>query len=222
MDPESLEAMLRNGGMALPAVILFAQTGMLLGVFLPGNSMVVLVGLVAGATGLPLPLTMAILLGAATAGDSLGFHWGRRLGPLLERRGGLLWIRQRHLRRTHDFYVRRGAWAAALGRWVPVARTFFPLVAGVAGMPYRRFLPFNLLGNAVWIGVLTLVGYFLGGLPRVRDSIDLVAGGVALVGLGLLASKSLRRRMLPTRPPARFHPSQSLSARAVAPARRSG
>lgn len=222
MDPESLEAMLRNGGMALPAVILFAQTGLLLGVFLPGNSLVVLVGLLAGATGLPLPLTMAILLGAATVGDSLGFHWGRRLGPVLERRGGVLWIRRHHLRRTHDFYERRGAWAAALGRWVPVARTFFPLGAGVAGMPYRRFVPFNLLGNAVWISVLTLVGYFLGGLPWVQDSIDLLAGGVALVGLGLFASKVRRGRSRTAPPRSGFHRSRSLSARGGAPVRRSG
>lgn len=222
MDPADLESLLRGGGMALPAAVLFAQTGMLLGVFLPGNSLLVLVGFLAGATGLPLPLLLATLLAAATAGDALGFQLGRRLGPVLERRGGVLWIRERHLRRTHAFYERRGAWSAALGRWVPVARTFFPLVAGIAGMRYRRFLPFNLLGNAVWVTVLTLLGYFLGGIPAVRDSVDLVLGGIVAVGLGMLVWK-LRQRGPGDRPRPRhpFEASRSLSARGGAPARTS-
>jgi membrane-associated protein len=145
------------------AVVVFAESGILLGLFLPGDSLLFTAGLLSATTGvLSFPLLLPVVFVAAAAGDSIGYTFGRRAGPALYRRKDSRLFKQDHLRRATAFYERRGGSAILLARFIPIVRTLAPIVAGATGMKYRRFVAFNLLGALLWGVGVTTAGYALG------------------------------------------------------------
>jgi membrane-associated protein len=156
------------------AGIVFAETGLLLGFFLPGDSLLFTVGVVSGAGQLNIFWINAALMAAALIGDSTGFFLGRNSGPRIFSRPDSRFFKQEYVRRTREFYDRYGGKTIILARFVPVIRTFAPFMAGVSGMPYRRFLSFSIFGSIGWVFAMTILGYKLGSIPFVRTHFDQV------------------------------------------------
>jgi membrane-associated protein len=165
------------------AGIVYAETGLLLGFFLPGDSLLFTVGVVAGAGSLDIVLINVALMAAALAGDSTGFFLGRQTGPRIFTRPDSLLFKQEYVRRTREFYDRYGGKTIILARFVPVIRTFAPFMAGVSGMRYPRFLSFSVFGSIGWIFVMSMLGYTLGGVPFVRRHFDEVILLIVFVSL---------------------------------------
>lgn len=158
-----LRGLITWGGYVVLAAIVFAETGLLVGFFLPGDSLLMTAGVIAGTTNLLDIVTLnALLIPMAIAGDFVGYQFGRRVGPALFRRKKSLLFRPEHLQRTKDFYDKHGARAIVIARFVPIVRTFAPIVAGIGEMPYRKFVMFNVLGALGWVLSMTLLGFTLG------------------------------------------------------------
>ncbi|HLI85175.1 MAG TPA: VTT domain-containing protein [Bryobacteraceae bacterium] len=154
------------------AGIVFAETGLLLGFFLPGDSLLFTVGVVSGAGELNIVWINAALMTAALLGDSTGFFLGRNTGPRIFTRPDSRFFKQEYVRQTREFYDRYGGKTIILARFVPVIRTFAPFMAGVSGMPYRRFLSFSVFGSLGWVFLMTVLGFKLGSIPFVRTHFD--------------------------------------------------
>ena len=155
------------GGMAALCAVVFAETGLLIGFFLPGDSLLVTAGVfctAANPTGKPLLnivwLNIAVSI-AAVVGDQVGFYIGRKTGPALFKRENSLLFNKKHLIRTHEFYERHGGKTIILARFIPIIRTFAPVVAGVGAMNYRRFVSYNVFGGIGWVLSMTGIGYGL-------------------------------------------------------------
>lgn len=191
------DELIRVGGYVVITAIVFAETGLLIGFFLPGDSLLVTAGLLAATDGTLRigPLT-ALLSLAAILGDSTGYAIGYHLGPRIFSRDDSRWFHKDHLRRTQQFYEKYGAKTIVLARFVPIVRTFAPTVAGVGRMRYRTFLIFNVLGGIGWVLSMTLTGYFLGRtIPDVGRYLHWIIGVVILVSfLPLLREWWLARR----------------------------
>src|SRR5204862_3130133 len=154
----SLDDLIRWGGYVILVVIVFTETGLLVGFFLPGDSLLVTAGLVAAAGGLNIWWVNSLLIVAAIVGDSVGYAIGARLGPRLFTREQSLLFNPRHVERTRRFYERHGAKTIVIARFVPIIRTFAPVVAGVGQMRYRRFLVYNVAGGVGWVTSMTWMG----------------------------------------------------------------
>jgi len=183
-------------------LIFFSETGLVVMAFLPGDSLLFVAGAVsaspvAQARGLNVHVLVVLITLGAVLGNTLNYYIGRWLGMKIYD-GTISWINQDALRRTHDFYERHGGKTVTIARFVPIVRTFAPLVAGSAGMDVRRFQFFNVLGAVVWVATLVYGGYLFGNLPLVRDNLGLVlfVGIAAAAGPILLAGavKLLRAR----------------------------
>ena len=155
------------GGMFALVAVIFSETGLLVGFFLPGDSLLVTAGIFctsANPTGKPLLdivwLNLAVCV-AAVAGDQVGFYIGRKTGPKIFTRESSLFFNKKHLIRTHEFYERHGGKTIILARFIPFIRTFAPVVAGVGQMNYRRFVSYNVFGGIGWVLSMTLIGYGL-------------------------------------------------------------
>jgi len=155
-------------GYALLFGVVFAETGLLVGFFLPGDSLMFTIGVVAGAGYLNIFWVNVLLMAAAVIGDAAGYHLGRRTGPRIFSRPDSRLFHQEHLRRTKAFYEKHGGKTIIYARFVPIIRTFAPFVAGVAEIGYLRFLSFNVFGGIGWVFSLTMLGYALGNVPLVR------------------------------------------------------
>ena len=192
-----IEELIRWGGYALLASIVFAETGLLIGVCLPGDSLLVTAGLIAAGEGtLNIWAVNGLLSLAAIIGDSTGYAIGYHLGPRLFTREESRLFHKDHLRRTQRFYERYGVKTIILARFVPIVRTFAPTVAGVGRMPYRTFFSCNVVGAIGWVGSMTLTGYFLGrSVPQIERYVHWVIVGVILLSfLPLLREWHLARR----------------------------
>jgi membrane-associated protein len=170
-------------GLAGLFAIVFAETGLLVGFFLPGDSLLFSVGFASGAVGLNLYLLAAMLMCAAIIGDNVGYFLGFHSGPRIFRRPKSRFFHPDHLQRTKAFYEKYGARAIVYARFVPVIRTCTPFVSGVAQMPYPRFLMFSLLGGTLWIGFMLTLGYHLGQVPMIRRNFEKAILGVIFVSL---------------------------------------
>jgi len=173
------------GGLVMLNAIVFAETGLMVGFFLPGDSLLVTAGVFA-ATGRPnIWLLLVTVTLSAIVGDQLGYYIGHRTGPRIFRREDSLLFKRAHLRRAHDFYERHGGKTIILARFMPIIRTFAPVVAGVGAMTYRRFVAFNVIGGIAWVWSMSLLGYSLGhAVPDIERNIHLVI--VAVVFLSIL------------------------------------
>ena len=193
--PAAIQEAIRWGGYAVLFAIVFTETGLLVGLFLPGDSLLVIAGLVAAAGGLNVWALMGLLSIAAVAGDSTGYAIGHRAGPILFRREQSLVFNPRHLVRTRDFYARYGAKTIVIARFVPIIRTFAPVVAGIGQMEYRRFLFYNVAGGLGWVILMTSAGYLLGrAIPNVGSYVHIVAGVVIVLSLVPIVTEVVRER----------------------------
>ena len=171
-----LPALIQWAGYVGLTAIIFIETGLFFGFFLPGDSLLVTAGLLASqGFSLDVYLLGALLNVAAIAGDNTNYWIGRYMGPRVFTRDESLFFRRRHVERAHDFYLRHGAKTIVLARFIPIIRTFAPLVAGVARMPYKTFVTYSVLGGTLWIWSMLFVGYFLGRLvPGIDKHIEKV------------------------------------------------
>src|SRR6202011_5429752 len=155
-------------GYALLTGIVFSETGLLVGFVLPGDSLLFTIGVVAGAGQLNIVLIIVLLICACMLGDWCGYLLGRRAGPAIFNRPDSRFFKQEHLQRTKAFYEKHGGKTIIYAKFVPIIRTFAPFVAGVANMPYSRFLSFDVFGAIGWVSSMTVLGYLLGEIPLVR------------------------------------------------------
>src|SRR5258708_7146800 len=155
-------------GYAMLAGIVFAETGLLVGLFLPGDSLLFTVGVVAGAGQLDIVRICALLTAASVLGDQSGYFLGYRTGPRIFSRPDSLLFKQEYVTRTQKFYEKHGGKTLIYAKFVPIVRTFAPFMAGAGRMPYKRFLMFNVVGGIGWVLSMTLAGYNLGGVPIIR------------------------------------------------------
>ena len=154
--------------------IVFAETGLLVGFFFPGDSLLFTVGVVAGAGHLNIVLVNVLLMAAAVIGDGVGYYLGRRTGPRIFSRPDSRLFRREHLERTHAFYEKHGGKTIIYARFIPIIRTFAPFIAGVAEMRYLRFLSFNIFGGIGWVFAVTMLGYGLVNVELVRRHFEKV------------------------------------------------
>ena len=184
-----VETMVRVGGITAMTAIVFAETGLMIGFFLPGDSLLVTAGVFAAAGKLNIVWLNVALITAAIVGDTVGYWIGRKAGPALFNRPRSRFFNPAHLRRAHDFYEKHGGKTIILARFMPIVRTFAPVVAGMGRMEYRRFISFNVFGGALWVLSMTLIGYFLGQIPGVREHIEIVILIVVFLSIlpGLIA-----------------------------------
>jgi membrane-associated protein len=199
-DPAALYELVRWGGYVALVAIVFTETGLLVGFFLPGDSLLITAGLVAAAGGLDIWLLNGLLIVAAIVGDSVGYAIGYRAGPRIFTRDDSRWFNRRHLVRTREFYERHGGKTIVLARFIPIIRTFAPVVAGVGRMEYRRFLAYNVLGGIGWVSGLTWAGYVLGRtIPDIGRYIHIVIGIVVIVSAIPIGVEWWRARARPER-----------------------
>lgn len=154
--------------------VVFAETGLLVGFIFPGDSLLFTVGVVAGAGKLDIVSICAVLVVASILGDQSGYFIGHRTGPAIFNRPDSRFFKQEYVRRTHHFYEKHGGKTLIYAKFIPIIRTFAPFMAGVARMPYFRFLSFNVFGGLGWVLLMTLLGYFLGGVDIVRRNFEKV------------------------------------------------
>jgi membrane-associated protein len=176
--------------------IVFAETGLLVGFFLPGDSLLFSIGVASGASGVNVFALGAMLMCAAIIGDNTGYFLGRKAGPRIFNRPKSKLFHPEHLKRTQEFYERYGARAVVYARFVPIVRTCTPFIAGVAGMRYSRFLLFSVFGGVFWIAFMTTLGYQLGQVPLVQRHFEKVVLGVIVLSLApaLLEARKARSR----------------------------
>ena len=158
----SLDALIQWGGYILLVAIVFTETGLLVGLFLPGDSLLITAGLLAGAGILNIWWLNGLLIAAAIVGDSTGYAIGTRLGPRIFTREKSLLFNPKHVVRTQRFYEKYGSKTIVIARFVPIIRTFAPVLAGVGQMRYRRFVTYNVAGGIGWVASMTGAGYVLG------------------------------------------------------------
>jgi membrane-associated protein len=171
-----IETLLAKGGIFVYVglvFIVFAETGLAVGFFLPGDSLLVVAGLFAATGKLNLAVLLFSLFVAAVVGDAVGYYTGAKMGPKLFKRQKSLLFRPSHLQKAHEFYEKYGGKTIIIARFVPIVRTFAPIVAGAAKMPYRKFVVFNVMGGLFWVFSMILAGYFLGTLLRDKLGINL-------------------------------------------------
>jgi membrane-associated protein len=191
----ALDDLVRWGGYVVLVAIVFTETGLLVGFFLPGDSLLITAGLVAATGGLNIWWLNVLLVVAAVAGDSVGYSIGYRVGPRLFTREKSLLFNPRHVERTREFYARHGAKTIVIARFVPIIRTFAPVVAGVGAMRYRRFVFYNIAGGVGWVTSMIWAGYLLGQtIPNIGDRIHWVVGIVIVLSVIPIVTEVVRER----------------------------
>jgi membrane-associated protein len=197
---EGISEIIRFGGLLLLVLIVFAETGLLVGFFLPGDSLLVTAGFLAATTDVlhiwPVLTTLSI---AAILGDSTGYYIGKKAGGALYNRPQSRFFHRERLLTTKAFYEKYGGMTIVLARFMPFARTFAPVVAGIAEMDYRKFVTFNILGGIGWVVSMSLLGYFFGQIPFVKQHIEkaiilIIVLSVAPVVLHAWKSRKLQAR----------------------------
>jgi membrane-associated protein len=191
--------LIRMGGLIGLVAIVFAETGLMVGFFLPGDSLLVTAGLFAAKGDLNIVWLNLAVIAAAIVGDATGYWIGRRAGKALYSRPNSFFFRKQHLVKTHEFYERHGGKTIVIARFVPIIRTFAPVVAGAAEMTYRHFAVYNVLGGIGWVLSMTLTGYFLGrAVPDIDKNIHIVVAVVIflslLPGIISIAREKMRAR----------------------------
>src|SRR4029077_17015998 len=170
-------------GYGLLAFIVFAETGLLVGLFLPGDSLLFTVGVVAGAGQLDIVRITLLLVIASIAGDQSGYFLGRRTGPSIFSRKDSRIFKQEYVTRTQAFYAKHGGKTLIYAKFVPIIRTFAPFMAGVGRMPYAKFVSFNVCGGMGWVVSMTLGGYYLGSIPIIRLHFEKAVIGIVVVSV---------------------------------------
>lgn len=199
---EGISEIIRFGGLMLLIVIVFAETGLLVGFFLPGDSLLVTAGFLAATTEvLDIWSVLVALSVAAILGDSTGYYIGRKAGAALYNRPHSRLFHRDRLLATKAFYDKYGGMTIILARFMPFARTFAPVVAGIAEMNYRKFVTFNILGGVGWVFGMSLLGYFFGQIPFVKQHIEKAIILIIVLSIVPVAVHAWKSRKTYTRPP---------------------
>ena len=180
-----------TGTYVLLGLIIFCETGLVVTPFLPGDSLLFAAGAVAALGPLDPAVLVALLAGAAVAGDNCNYWIGRWVGPRAFS-GTVRFLNRDYLDRTHAFYEKHGGKTVVLARFAPILRTFAPFVAGVGAMHYPRFLRFSITGSLLWVSLFVLAGYFFGNLPVVRENFSLVILAIIAISLMPAAIEAFR------------------------------
>lgn len=194
-SPEGFRELIAWGGYVVLILIIFSETGLLIGFFLPGDSLLVTAGVLAAAGLLDITLLNVLLIPAAIIGDATGYTIGFRSGKRLLQRPDSRFFKKSHVDKTQEFYAKHGGKTIVLARFVPIVRTFAPVVAGIARMPYRQFALFNVAGGVLWIASTTLLGYFLGKvIPDIERYIHYVIAAVIFLSILPIIFEFIRNR----------------------------
>jgi membrane-associated protein len=198
-DPEGIKQFIVAGGYMLLFAIVFAETGLLVGFLLPGDSLLFIAGFCAANAerfGVHISIVPMILLlcVAAIVGDTVGYFIGRKAGPALFSRPDSRLFKRKHLESAQAFYEKHGPKTIVLARFVPIVRTFAPTVAGAANMDYKQFLTYNVIGGIGWITSMSLLGYFLGGIEIVGDNLDKAVIGIVFLSILPMALHAIKEK----------------------------
>ncbi|MFE7776494.1 DedA family protein [Streptomyces sp. NPDC057445] len=193
LDPDYL---ITTFGLIGVLVIVFAESGLLIGFFLPGDSLLFTTGLLvtAGKIDMPLWLVCTLVVLAAIIGDQVGYLFGRKVGPSLFKRPDSRLFKQENVEKAHDFFEKYGPKSLVLARFVPIVRTFTPIIAGVSRMNYRSFITFNVIGGVLWGAGVTLLGAALGKVEFVHKNIEAILIAIVLISVVPIAIEFLRAR----------------------------
>lgn len=228
LDPNTL---LDSYGIWGLLLVVFAESGLLIGFFLPGDSLLFTCGLLITAGTMDFPLWAAVLLIclAAILGDQAGYLFGKKVGPSLFTRPNSRLFKQENVVKAHEFFEKYGPKSLVLARFVPIVRTFTPIIAGVSGMKYRSFITFNIIGGVLWGAGVTLLGSWLGGIDFVNKNIEAILILIVLVSVVPIAIEFLRARSkakknppqepAPVQPPAHTQPAPPVMDDATRPLR---
>jgi len=200
-----VQGLIEWGGTVLVCVIVFVETGMFAGFFLPGDSLLVTAGVFAASGHLKLAELLSVVTLCAIVGDQVGYFIGHRAGAALYRRPDSRFFKKRHLENAHEFYERYGGKTVIFARFIPIIRTFCPPVAGAARMKYARYLAYDICGGFLWVWGMVLVGYTLGRtIPHVEKRIHYVIAAVIVVSLLPAAYHAWKSRNTKTTAPAKI------------------
>ena len=190
-----VEGLIRAGGLAIVCGIIFTETGLFFGFFLPGDSLLVTAGILAAAGHLSLAGLLSLVTLCAILGDQLNYFVGRKAGQALYSRPDSLFFKKNHLERAHDYYQKYGVKTIIIARFIPIVRTFCPAVAGAARMTYRTYLTFDIVGGMLWVFATVLGGFFLGhSVPNVKDNLHIVIAIVIFLSILPAIVEVLRHR----------------------------
>ena len=197
LNPEELLASLGTFALVGVILIIFAETGLLIGFFLPGDSLLFITGLFVAQglyINLPIWLVCLLLTAAAIIGNMVGYWIGYKAGPKLFNKDDSRFFKKEYVDKTHEFFEKYGNKAIVLARFVPIVRTFITAIAGVGRMDYRKFVIYSAVGGVLWATGVTLLGYFLGNIPFVKDNIELILILVVLVSVIPIVFEYLKHR----------------------------
>lgn len=197
IDPVKL---LREGGFYLLLFVIFAETGLFFGFFLPGDYLLFLAGMFVATDKLDVSIYLLIfgLIAAAVSGNFVGYWFGKKTGPVLYQRNDSFFFKKKYLRAAETYYKKQGAFALIMGRFIPIVRTFAPIIAGIVKLDYRKFAFYNITGAFLWISSLTLLGFFLGRSfeKEINDYLLYIIVGFILITAIPLIITYLKRRMV--------------------------
>ncbi len=188
LDPDW---MMKNGGLYLVLLILFIETGIIIGFFLPGDPLLFIAGMViSSATETPYPFDnalfnllfwMLLFTISTIMGNFFGYWFGNKFKHIVNRTEDTWFLKRKHVQTAHDFYEKRGGFAIAIARFLPIVRTFAPIIAGTVEMNFKKFAIFNIIGAIVWVGSITSLGYLLGDIPFVKDHLEFIIIGLVVI-----------------------------------------
>lgn len=190
-DPESI---IKYGGLALLLFVIFAETGLLVGFFLPGDNLIFIAGLLCAMKpelmNVSLPVLLISMMLAAIAGNMFGFWFGKKAGEKLYSRKDSFFFRKRHLEMTKAYYQKHGGKTLILGRFIPIIRTFAPILAGVIKIDFKKFMLYNVIGAVAWIGSIGTIAYYLGKqFPEIENYLGYIFGAlIILTGLPVVTT----------------------------------
>jgi membrane-associated protein len=199
---DGLRQIITNGGVPLLCLIIFAETGLLIGFFLPGDTLLFLAGSLSATGEIQMSIFTLIflLMVSAFIGNSVGYYIGIKAGKKLFERPNSRFFNRQHLIKTHNFYEKYGGITMVLARFIPIVRTFAPVVGGTVEMSKKKFTLYNIIGAVLWIGGVTVLGYFLGrAFPDVIKYLQLAVIGVVIISLLLPVIAWLRSRKAPSK-----------------------
>ena len=196
----------QSGGLLLIAIIIFLESGMMVGFFLPGDTLLFSAGILAAAGHLPIIPTIAIIALAAIAGDNTGYHIGRKLGPRLFRKEDGIIFRKDLILKAEKFYEKYGTKTLLIAHFIPVVRSFVPVAAGAGKMDYKRFVIFDAIGDILWVTSITLLGYFVGSrIPGIQKMVEPILLIIVLITLLPTIYHALKDPKIRARLNARFN-----------------
>lgn len=188
MDPDWI---MNNGGLYLVLLILFVETGIIIGFFLPGDPLLFISGMIiASASETPYPFAsqllnlqfwMILFATSTIFGNFFGYWFGYKFKHIVNRKEDTWFLKRKHIQTAHDFYEKRGGFAIAIARFLPIVRTFAPIIAGTVEMDFKKFAFYNIIGAIIWVGSITSLGYILGDNPWVKNNLEYVIIGLVLV-----------------------------------------